>query len=295
MTFDASGSVVLNVYLQNNDGWPLENGALIYADRLYPIGDLAAGATYEGRHMVMGGGLSPIPSRGYYGSPTASLISGHMEQLVGGPDYWNNRALFARYQLLEALSPDYGGSGVSHLPTGVVTLVGWSTGDSLRLAVDPGLNSYQTFSNALYFLEMPVTPNDLSVGGLILPHALLDWRIVDSEGMGGSSPGIIGFFMPTGRVDYEYQPTFRPENRQLTSLRIRLASATARSQPPPAVFLWNWLAAEWELVADLNWGETAVVDYAPYIGPDLALRLRLQNSSPFGYDIDEIYPVLEFD
>jgi hypothetical protein len=100
--------------------------------------------------------------------------------------------------------------------------------------------------------------------------------------------------MPTGRVDYEYRPIYRPENRQLTSLRIRLASATASSQPAPAVFLWNWTAAAWELVDDLHWGETAVADYAPYIGPDLAIRLRLQNSSPFGYDIDAVYPLLEF-
>jgi hypothetical protein len=272
----------------------LENGALIYGDRVYPLGDLAAGASYEGRHIVTAGSLLTMPSGSYYNSPTASLISSHMEQLVGGPDYWNDRTLYTRYQLLEALSPDYGGSGVSHLPAGVVTLVGWSTGDSLQLAVDAGLNSYQTFNNTLYFLEVPLTLTDLSAGQLVLPPALLAWRIVDSEGMGGSWPGITGFYMPTGRVDYEFQPTFRPENRQLTSLHIRLASAAGGSQPAPALFLWNWPAAEWELVADLDWGETAVADYAPYIGPDLAIRLRLQNSSPFGYDIDAVYPLLEF-
>jgi len=300
LVLEPGGSLLLNVYLQNNGRWPLENGALIYADRLYPIGDLAAGATYEGRQTVTAGSpLTPLPYGPYgyygpYGSPAANLIGGHMEQLVGGADYWNNRTLFVRYQLLEALLPDYGGSGVSHLPTGVVTLVGWSTGDSLQLPLDPGLNSFQTFSSALYFLEIPVTLTDLSAGAFTLPLPLLDWRVLDSEGLGGSWPGVTSFYLPTGQVDYEFRPTYRPDNRQLTSLRIRLASAAASGQPVPAVFLWNWTAAAWELVDDLNWGETAVVDFAPYLGPDLAIRLRLQNSSPFGYEIDAVYPLLEF-
>jgi hypothetical protein len=173
VTIDPAGSVVLTAQLQNNGRWPLENGALIYGDRVYPLGDLAAGASYEGRHIVTAGSLLTMPSGSPYNSPTASLISSHMEQLVGGPDYWNDRTLYTRYQLLEALSPDYGGSGVSHLPAGVVTLVGWSTGDSLQLAVDAGLNSYQTFNNTLYFLEVPLTLTDLSAGQLVHPAAAL--------------------------------------------------------------------------------------------------------------------------
>jgi hypothetical protein len=301
VSVDASGNIVLTAYLQNNGDWTLENGTLIYGDSAHPLGDLTAGASLEKTFLlgsVAGGGTIPAPY-GYYGSPAASLIQSNMEQFVGGLDYWNSRPLYARHQLLQSLLSEYygggsGGVGVGHLPVGVVTLVGWSDDSAASLAIDPGVANFEIYRTTLYFLEMPVTENYDAGGSLRVPRALLDWRVLDSEGFGGYGVGIAQFYLPTGRLDYEFTPTVRPNNAQAVSLSIILRPGSGGAgQPPPAVSLWNWQMEAWELVENIGWEETAVADFAAYIGPNQSVRLRLQNPSPFGYEIEEIYPLLE--
>jgi hypothetical protein len=296
LTIDGSGAS-LDIYLQNNESWTLEHGTLIYGDAVYPLGNLAGGGSYEGRQRVTAvGGLSTAPYTpyAYYASPAATLLSGNAEHFLGGSDHWSDQARFARYQLLESLSPDYSGGGVGHIPTGVATLVGWANNPQLQLAIDPGANRYKTFNSILYFIELPVTHTTAQESGFTLPRAMLTWRVLDSQGMGGS-PGIPPFYMYTGRIDYEFEPVFQPNNGQVVSLQIALeATNPPGNQPMLNVYLWHWATSRWERVDQVDWGMTAVADHAPYIGPNYAVRLRLENETAFGYDIEEIYPVLEF-
>jgi hypothetical protein len=45
-------------------------------------------------------------------------------------------------------------------------------------------------------------------------------------------------------------------------------------------------------IEHVNWGETAVTDFQPYLGPQNAIRLYIRDNSQFGVNISEIYPIL---
>jgi hypothetical protein len=295
LSVQSGGAAYLDVYLQNNEGWTLQNAALIYGDAVYPLGDLTAGGSYEGRQTaraITGSVSGAYTPYAYYSSPSASVLTGNAEHLIGSSNYWSDQKLFARYQLLEAISPDYGGSGVGHLPVGVATLTGWRSDSELQLPFNPGANQVKAYNNVLYFLEIPVT-HTITESNFRLPRAMLTWRVLNSEGMGGMV-GAPPFSMFTGLVDYEFEPVFQPNNGEISRLEIVLESGLLTSGDPPNIYLWNWSAEQWDRANVMDWGLTAVADHEPYIGSNFTVRLRLENGRPFSYEIEEFYPALYF-
>ncbi len=65
------------------------------------------------------------------------------------------------------------------------------------------------------------------------------------------------------------------------------------TQLTPEVRIWDFEESTWQLIQDPSWGSNNIQEFAPYIGPNNEVRLRLQdNNSQFGLGIGEIYPIL---
>lgn len=75
-------------------------------------------------------------------------------------------------------------------------------------------------------------------------------------------------------------------------LLLQLASDQS-GLPTPELRLWDWQQEIWAEVAAVQWGVTPIPDFAPYVGANNRVRIRLQHSDSInGLHIMGVYPIL---
>lgn len=153
---ESNGRRQLDVVVQNNSGFVLEDVSIVYGNEVFALGDLAPNEQRSLSQALAApsaaGGPSPLfPARVVPGSPLLS----NAEVVLGTPDFYNDEVAFPRWQLLQAIE-DYGAAetAVAAPPDDVVTLVAWSDTPLLDVTLDR--DAYESLTTTLFLLELPL-------------------------------------------------------------------------------------------------------------------------------------------
>ncbi len=277
------------VDLQNNGDLALQTAGLLAGNNYFELGDLQPGARLA-RDFTLSGGLPTSLSSGpRFGAP--NTLSMHYDKILGTTDFYSDRAVQARYQLLESLQ-NYAGGPAPQLEQArdALTLVAWSQQPQLAVSIPQLGNGVAHEATTLYFLELPIENIVAGGQGLRVPPALLEWQI-DSP-TGAYITGITDFYLPPGIVDISYTPWPAFQQMAVTELQLNLSSADAAARVPE-VLLWDWQREVWQPLPVSAWGNILVSGFERHLGPDNELRLRLNNAGAVdAISIEAVYPVL---
>lgn len=278
----------LDISLQNNSSITLTDAGLLIGSSYVRLGELAPGALVQRTEPLPG--LSSSYSS-YSPSPGSALGSLYAD-IFDNVDYYNDPEIYPRYQLLESLSDYYGYAVSGSIPAGVVTLLAWSDQPQLEISLRNEDAPDRTATTA-YFIEIPFNQSTSSGQSLQLPVELLNWSITDQAGVYDTN--IANFYLPSsGYIEYTFTPW--PEFQALTPASLDVVlQYTAESGTPDsslALRLWDWDQGDWITLETAASGTRPVPDHEQFIGPGNEVRLRLQNSGIYGFNIEQVYPLL---
>ncbi|MFZ0544310.1 MAG: hypothetical protein WAM60_02660 [Candidatus Promineifilaceae bacterium] len=289
----------LEVNVQNNSSIRFENVVLMLGTTTVRLGDLAPGESSNHTQFLTSSeasdaaGTSAGFSSGFSPSgPSSSPLAQNFEVLLGTSNYYDDRDVYPRWQLLQAISPDFYGASPGWYPSGVATIIAWSDTPQIDIAVE-GTNLSRS-STTLYFLELPFTQTVAGGENVEIPNFLLDWQVLGENGV--FAPAISDLELPRGWIEFEYQPW--PEFQAMTVKGLEVAliqQNSATTLNVPKIQLWDWSEEFWVTMEDGGWGRTAVSDPLNYIGPGNTVRIRLQNDNPATLEIKDIYPIISGD
>ncbi len=287
--------------IQNNSDFTFENAALLIGRTFMPLGDLQPGAIRNLSESIQNGQLPAVagsPS-GFTAGPAfvtgpgspGSLLAAHYSDLLGTADYYNDPEVFARWQLLQAIVPEYGATS-TYIPQGTATLIGWTSEQQLETSIEG--QDIRNEATSLYFIEMPISQAQTSGRNITIPEPLIEWQVLGQSGI--HDPQATGFYMPNGWVEFEYQPWPQFHDFSATNLAVSLERPIGGiEQPLPLIQLWDWREEAWISVIDIEWGKTNIEEGDRYLGLDNNVRIRLQYDGPTGIGIDKIYPLITGD
>lgn len=283
----------LEIDLQNNGDFTLQNAGVLVGTNFVSLGNLQPGDRAIQSEPLTGSQAAMLSSSSF---PTAQALSAHYSQILGTSNFYDDRDVQARFQLLESLGNQTGpplSVISSNLPQGVVTLIAWSDTPQLDVTL-PGFNrGLQQQATTLYFLELPMEDILASGQGLRVPPALLDVTVTNQPGayVGGFSD----FYLPPGSVDFTFRPWPTFQQMTVTDLQVVLTTADS-SALTPHIFLWDWQQETWREIPNAVWGNLGIADFQPFIGEQNSVRLRLENrQNQAGISVSAVYPVLEGD
>jgi hypothetical protein len=289
----------LEVTVQNDSDIEFDNVVLLLGSSTIRLGDIGPGEsdshtqTLTTSEATAAAGTSAGFSSGFSPtSPGGSPLSRNYEVLLGTSNFYDDREVYPRWQLLQAINPDYYGSAPGWFPSGVATLIAWAETPQIDVVVD-GVNTNRS-STTLYFLELPFTQTVASGEDVDIPQFLLNWQVLGENGV--FNPSISGLSLNPGWIEFEYQPW--PEFQAMTveGLEVVLARENASSsRTAPKIQLWDWSDSIWVTLDHADWGRIAVSEPLNYIGPGNAVRIRLQNDSSTTVEIQDIYPLITGD
>jgi hypothetical protein len=218
--------------------------------------------------------------------PSASPLAASYGAILGNTNFFNDPDIYPRWQLLDSIVPEFGspysGSGIP----GSVTLVAWSDEEQLEPLLDN--EAIQSVATTLYFLEIPIKQSSINGEDVRVPKAFFDWRVIDDSGL--YDPGISDYYFPPGWIEYEFAPWSQFQSMRVGDLAVVIqTSSSPTQQPVPQINIWNWPAGRWDILDDPQWGHIPVSDYESYIGPENAVRLRLENGTIQGINLQELY------
>lgn len=200
------------------------------------------------------------------------------ERIVGQANYWSDRELYKRYQLIQALLSDM------DLESGVY-LLGWAS--SSPLSVEVVERPYLTVNEALYIYALPM--EELRVrGDTSIPSSLFRRRIDSSAGdvstlmdrfsLGESSQIVFSFSVWPGL-----------EIQQVGSLVLSIVGS---GNTLPEVSLWNKDTSGWEVVP-VDWGVNVIPEGEAYLLPSGVIMVKLETGARQQVSVDDITVAIE--
>ena len=286
--------LVLNATIQNNGDEQLETASLLIGDTAIAVGNIPPGEIVTVSEIVgsFSGQSTFAPSTGIPVFTTGGyVLSSNADTLLGSTNYYDDADLYTRWQLLQALENNSGPSGISGaLPANAVTLVGWQENGRVNAAIAD--NSFDTAGSTVYFIEMPLSQNLVMGDSVTVPVSLMNWDVLGQNNV--YSTGIQELSLNGGWIEFAYTPWPDFQRMDVTDLTIVVEEGYS-GELAPEVRLWHWDNAIWDTIDSAGWGETAVSDPTPYIGPNNEVRLRLQDNTEFGVYINLVYPRLTGD
>ncbi len=286
------GDILLDVNIQNNSDLLFETATILLGNRAYPLGDIAPGAEVNMSQRV--GRAQSSPSTSFTFSSPISISSGgaplvgNAELILGTANYYDDRNVYPRWQLLEALDSSSYGMFAPTLPANTVTLTAWAEQPQISAALEE--RDFREMATSLFLLEIPLTQNLVSGDNVSLPLQLLQWSVLDQNNVYDAN--VQNLYLNYGSaVDFAYVPWQDMQKIQVSRLEIVLEPQPSSSTTlTPELFLWDWQKEKWELQA-VSWGETNVEDYDRFLGPNNDVHIRLR-SNEYNVEIREVYPRL---
>ncbi|MCB8977850.1 MAG: hypothetical protein H6657_10540 [Ardenticatenaceae bacterium] len=283
-------SLVLAMDILNNSDVTLETASVLLGSTAVAIGDILPNdRTAVSQPLgVASSGTSPAFMGGY---STNAPLSANADTILGSYDYYNDRVLYPRWQLLQALeSNSFGTTSTFSLPSDSVVLIAWSHEQQLETAVRD--ETFDTQNTTLYLIEIPLEQNIVSGRNVTLPVSLLNWESLGNNNV--YNPTIQDLYLNGGWVEFSYTPWPEFQNMDVTKLSISLTQQYEDpTQLTPDMRIWDFEQNLWQPLGTVSWGKNLITDFAPYIGPNNEVRLRLEDTnSQFGLGIGEVYPIL---
>jgi hypothetical protein len=202
-----------------------------------------------------------------------------MASLTGGSNYGSDPELNRRYQLLNAFGI---GQTAAAISSGGVTLLGWS--DHIDWEIDAVGRDSEVLDTAVYLIGIPIAITPSSGAGSSVPPALTTWELISAKEFGRNGP--YDFYLANDWVSFEYRPW---EALRLETVdRLTLNFQIALNPGSVRLSLWDWREERWVEQPGLWQGENIINDPAPYLGPDKAVRVRLENSSLNGSRVERV-------
>ncbi len=288
----ADGNLVLDVTVQNNSEIILETASLLFGSTALELGTLVPGQPETISHII--GSVPASGSSPGFGPvrPGYAPLLGNAETILGTFDYYNDRVLYGRYQLLETLDGEAYSPGSLSISESAIYLLAW--GDAAQIDVDIAQGDSEGTNTTLYFIELPLQQNLVSGKRIAIPVALLQWEVLATSGV--YDPVIEDLYLNQGWVEFEYTPWPEFQTMQVNELALVLEAPNGDTGAIlPDVRLWNWQKEIWDNFK-AGWGETAVAEPNPYVGPNNTVRIRLEDRTAY-YDktLDIVYPLLTGD
>lgn len=283
-------NLVLAMDILNNSDITLETASALLGNTAVAIGDIAPNER-TAVSQPMGAAASSTSPAFVGGFSSNAPLSANAETILGSFDYYNDRILYPRWQLLQALeSSNFGGPGTFNLPAESVVLIAWSNEQQLEAAVQG--NSFDTQNTTLYLIEIPLEQNIVSGRNVTLPVSLLNWESLGNNNV--YNPTIQDLYLNGGWVEFSYTPWPEFQNMDVTKLSFSLTQQYEDpTQLTPDVRIWDFEQNLWQPLNAVTWGTNLITDFAPYIGPNNEVRLRLEDTnSQFGLGIGAVYPIL---
>ncbi len=246
------------------------------------LGDLAPGQSVsisEGLHSgraTQGSASAGAPAGAAFG--VLPIVSGGlpMEKLVGGSDYWSDKELNRRYQLLQALALFEETGGL--LPQGV-TFFAWTEESLWDVAVEDAVS--EKTDTVVYFLELPFGLAGKQ-GELVIPPALTTWMPWD--GRRAVDTGPYDFYLASGWISFQFQPWDVFQLVEVEGLALNVDSSS--SLQGVQVALWDWSSETWVVDQSVGLGANTVQEATRFVGPNNAVRVRIENTRTSGLQID---------
>ena len=121
---------------------------------------------------------------------------------------------------------------------------------------------------------------------------MLDWEPLANSGV--YEPTIQDLYLNGGWVEFSYTPWPEFQNMEITKLGVSLTQQYEdSSQLVPDLKIWDFEQSVWRPIPSPIWGKNIISDFAPYVGVNNEVRLRLEDSSSqYGSGIGVIYPIL---
>ncbi|MFQ6101961.1 MAG: hypothetical protein ACE5OS_12120 [Anaerolineae bacterium] len=257
-----------------NGNVPLKGALLIVGADEQRLGDLEAGEEANIGLLLHGGGGLVAPSSAY------AYKDNLPEQILGPGNYWEDPALYRRYQFLQALFP-YEGPG---LGTGA-HLIGWVKGENL-LPVEVVDRPFSTVETALYVYDLPVSGVETGATITISPE-LIERQVEETK-------GYVDVWSMGFHIDYESEIVLRftvwpgvAVSRVDELVLDMWGSSYGDTTHPPTVSLWNEESGDWEEL-DIGWGQHSIPNAGAYVLPPGDVLVRLQTGAEWGAEVESL-------
>jgi hypothetical protein len=283
-TIDTAGTPRLEGEVTNRAGFVLQSAGLWIGDTIVELGDLGPGQTAP-VNTLLGGGRATraVQPAGGGGAPFpgyAPAFSSHpqIDKLIGGMDYYQDRQLNRRYQMLQAFLSS---GEVSILSPQSVILFGWSDESVWPMEI-VGAGS-ETLDTVGYFLELPLSLSTTQTSAVV-PPALTTW-----QSLGVARPGETGpydFYLTNDWIGFQYQPWDAFQLARVDELRLNIDAN--QNQEAIRVALWDWSSESWSVDESLEWGRNLIRHPGDLVGPNNAVRVRVENLAGVAISIRRI-------
>lgn len=287
----STSDVTVDVELFNNGTVALENAVLLVGSTAISLGDLAAGSSLShSENIASAAGSSAAGGIGsvYVPMPPTTPLMSNQAIILGSTDYYNDRQVYPRWQLLQAMAPQSRTSGSSDAKD-AFTLIAWSKEPQLDLGLAD--REFDSIGTTLYFLELPSRQAFSEQAEMIVPRNLLSWTVLTEDGVYDAR--VDDLLLPEGSVEFEFVPWSDFRTLTVEEMSIILTAPAARpAQQLPRVQLWDWKEESWRVAGDPVWGRISVEDPSRYVGPGNAVRIQLVNPSQEMINIEHVYPEL---
>ncbi len=218
--------------------------------------------------------------------PSTSPIASSYGTILGTTNFFNEPEVYPRWQLLDSIVPEFGSADSGSAIPGTVTLIAWSDEEQLAALLDN--KAIESAATSLYFLEVPIKQSALVGENVLIPKALFDWRVIDDSGL--YNPGISDYYFSPGWIEYEFTPWLQFRSMIIGDLAVVVQTNSSPTQQPiPQIEIWNWSAQKWDVIDDPHWGSNRVTDHQSYLGAKNSVRLRLENGTSQGINLQELY------
>lgn len=290
------GLLTVDIAITNNSDLLLDPATLLIAGNAITLGAIAPGETINASNTLSTAPVSTSPTPGgpvpifSPGTTVGAPLTSNATQILGTSNYYDDRDIYPRWELLQAIESNPNGGGIITMPTDTATFIAWAKTPQIDIALNTN-DSIDSNDVTLFLLEVPFERNLVQQGEVLLPAGLLNWRTVEQVNVYDAS--IYNFYLNNGRVVYEYTPWPEFQQMAISDMTIVLNSSDAGYTFAPTISLWDWENQNWDVLPDGDWGNTAVSNPTPYLNSSNTIRIQLEsNASDSGAYINEIYPQL---
>jgi hypothetical protein len=279
----SGGTAELRGTVTNHSELALTDVVVLAPGGVAQLGDLAPGAslnihvalrnaraTAAPANTILPAAAAGVgPNVPFYSMP--SSYDSTIDDILGGRNYYNDRAQYRRYALLSSIIDTYGGGSRG---SGVF-LVGWA--DHAPAGIQLANRVFTPQDLSVYIVNL--RPRfDLTGNVVAIPPGLMSWMAIGpARGGGPASPYDMYLYQGT-EYTLRFAPALAIDYAAPQSLTLHLASYGLSGPAGVNVELWDYEQGAWLLQSVLNWGDNQIAAPQQHVGPGGEIQVRVTNA-----------------